>query len=143
MAARKVEHAEVTGGSDLSEDPVIAAENLGKRVDYPEGNELFIDIDSTEDFYHYRAMVKVLAGMGIELYDERVTESSTKGHYHIRVRAFDGPCVSGEMTESLDPMVRIALQAALGSDRKRELLAVLRILMGLKRPPTVFFEDKE
>jgi hypothetical protein len=77
-----------------------------------------------------RAMA-VLASNNYELDVVRDEPSRTEGHRHVVLRA-DHP---------LDIYERIALQACLGSDLKRELLALLRVWQGIT-PITVFFEEE-
>jgi hypothetical protein len=121
--------------SELDDNPYETAATLGLQVMLPSDRELFIDIDCEEDLAHYRAMLEVLKpiaftdGRALVIMD-RVIPSKTPGHFHIVVT----------LDERVTPMERIAFQAALGSDRKRELLSLLRIRLDLDRPPTVFFE---
>ena len=124
--------------SDLALSPFKVARDLGMRCEFPEDDELFIDIDSDADLVHYFAMKEVLTENKVQFFDERITPSTTEGHFHIRVRLAEGDGFLGVIT----PEMRIALQAAMGSDRKRELLSALRILCRLDRPPTVFFEKE-
>jgi hypothetical protein len=121
--------------SELDDNPYETAATLGMHVMLPSDSELFIDIDCEEDLVHYRAMLEVLKplaftdGRALVVMD-RVIPSKTLGHFHVVVT----------LDERVTPMERIAFQAALGSDRKRELLSLLRIRLQLDRPPTVFFE---
>lgn len=120
--------------SALEDDPYAVAAREGLRVDLPGPYELFIDIDSQEDREHYDAMRAILIQNGIEIVSERETPSSKSAERHSHIRlVLNSP-------EPLTPIERIALQACLGSDRKRELLSWLRIRLKLDRPPTVFFE---
>lgn len=124
--------------SELDDDPIQIAQEAGWRVDLPDQDQLFIDIDSEEDMEVYRQIKAKAGDNGVHFHDEQITPSmSGSGHYHIRVR------VGGAITwTKLTPMDKIALQAALGSDRTRELLSALRILTNTSRPPTVFFEKE-
>lgn len=116
--------------SSLADDPHIVAKELGLRVDLPGECELFIDIDSTDDALHFYAMVDVLKENGI-VFDDVTATPSRSGNTHVRAR----------LPYAVSDTERIALQACLGSDRKRELLSMLRIkLHAGERPPTVFFE---
>ena len=122
--------------SDLNDDPKVVAKREGLTVHLPDDNELFIDIDSDEDLAHYEEMMEVLRSIGCSVtpaieVDSVVRSRSKSGKgWHIRVR----------FEQDVTPMERIAFQAALGSDRKRELLSILRIRLGVDRPPTIFFE---
>ena len=114
--------------SELSEHPDIVAKELGLRVVLPADNELFLDIDDAKSMEHYLDMLTVLDENNIK-YETRATESAG-GNNHIYVT----------LATEVSPQLRIALQAALGSDRKRELLSALRIMLHLDCPATVFFE---
>jgi hypothetical protein len=121
--------------SELNDSPYDTAAALGLRVITPGDRELFIDIDCDEDLAHYRAMLEILKPIAFTdgralVVMEKVVPSKTLGHFHITVT----------LDERVTPMERIAFQAALGSDRKRELLSLLRVRLDLDRPPTVFFE---
>ncbi|SRR6266404_6457966 len=58
--------------------------------------------------------------------------SNRASHWHVEVTCSQG----------LNPAERIALQAILGSDRKRELLSLCRYFAG-SRYPTLFFEERK
>ena len=134
MTAKKKET-----GLDLSEHPVEALKRYnveeGWHIVYPEPDELFIDIDDERDLGVLQEMVRTLKLNDISVEIVRSTPSATAGHYHIvaRLAGFG----------SLDATTRIAFQACLGSDRKRELLSLLRVVLKMSRPPTVFFEKNE
>lgn len=123
-------------GSDLSEHPVDALRRYNleagdnREIIEPDDNQLFIDIDNKDDLNLLYAMLDTLQLNGVAATVERVTPSRTEGHYHAVVR----------LDRTIDSVTRVAFQACLGSDRKRELLSLLRIVLGLNRPPTVFFE---
>ena len=125
-------------GSDLAEHPrdALARCNLEdgdtREIVEPESNELFIDIDSESDVGVMSEMVRILRFNGVVVSVERVTPSRTEGHYHAVVK----------LDRDVSAVERIAFQACLGSDRKRELLSLLRVVLELDRPPTVFFEPK-
>ena len=98
----------------------------------PEPNELFVDLDDEGSLVHMHEMLSVLRSNGYGCQVVAITESkSGKGHRHARLK----------VDHLLEPIDRIALQACLGSDRKRELLSFLRI--GSSVPTTTFFEPKE
>ena len=118
--------------SDLSECPYEVANRLGLFVVVPGEDEIQLDIDDDESLAHYAAMVKVLESSGVYVYEKSRTVSRG-GNWHIVVTLSTGGVLSD--------YARIALQAALGSDRKRELLSAMRLLLHLDRPPTVFFEE--
>lgn len=106
------------------------AAQLGLRVVLPKPNELFIDIDSAralEDFEEASAI------LGDEFpgwtFVRAPSASGKKDHFHITVT----------LPRPVTELERICLQAALGSDRKRELLAFIAHRRGYATP-TVFFE---
>lgn len=99
----------------------------------PQPNELFVDLDVQADLRVLEHLLKVLEHNGVEAVITRNTPSRTAGHAHVVVR----------VDRVLTPLERIALQACLGSDRKRELLALLRVWAGVSYAPTVFFEEPD
>lgn len=116
-------------GSDLSESPYDVAAREGWEVVLPNEHDLFLDLDDDASEIHLALMLKTLSSNDIHLEEVKRT-TSPGGNTHVYL------CWPSPLT----PMERIVLQAALGSDRKRELLSALRILLKLDRPPTVFFE---
>jgi len=126
-------------GSDLSEHPVetlrrINLEDGDERIIVePATDELFIDIDSEDDFELLDNRLQTLRLNGVGVDTIRTTPSRRSGHYHVVLR----------LDRNIDPTMRVALQACLGSDRKREILSALRILFDMDRPPTVFFEEAD
>jgi hypothetical protein len=118
--------------SNLLLNPYRAARDKGLSVVKPSKHELFIDIDNDEDLAHYEAMCDVMDSALLPVHEVRRTRSSG-GNWHIVAKT----------AQELTPIERIALQAALGSDRKRELLSILRIWREPGVPPTVFFEKTE
>lgn len=123
--------------SELAEDPRVSAERLGLVVVEPGANELFIDIDSDEDEAHYYEMLSVLRENEIP-FDEHKRTVSKSGNTHIYLTI--APCKTRDVV--MTDTQRIAFQAALGSDRKRELLSLLRLTLGTGRAPTLFFEKE-
>ncbi len=118
--------------SEVREDAVEKAKRLGLRLVEPNPDELLIDIDSFEqraDFdKRFRQFLKLWPDA------EFVVVPSVSGkvdHCHIYVNS---PAL-----EPLDPLERVALQAALGSDPFREMLAVIHKRAGYKYT-SVFFE---
>lgn len=113
------------------EQAIADAIESGLEVCEPADNELFIDIDSTEQHErHVRAMA-VLADRLPEAFVLRSTRSKSgePGKWHVRVR----------MPFVMSAMERIAWQAALCSDPIRELLSCVDVRNGDERP-TLFFE---
>lgn len=118
--------------SDLAEDPKKTADELGLEVVTPTVFQLFIDIDSDEDEGVMREMIETLVKNGVAVKEEKWQYSkSGNKHFYLSVPV------------SLSPLERICLQACLGSDRKRELLSLLRVWQKTEREPTVFFEKPQ
>lgn len=79
-------------------------------------------------------MLKILHVFSENKFDLHIYKSvpsKTPGHEHVYIHA----------PHDLDPIMRIALQAILSSDRKREALSLLRVINKSDRPPTCFFEN--
>jgi hypothetical protein len=97
-----------------------------------------IDLDTKNDVKTFRKMVYILRAR-TNLYAQACFDMprfistrihrSKGGHWHAKI-VCDKP---------LSDITRIALQAVLGSDRKRELLSLCRYFAG-SRYPTLFFE---
>lgn len=134
--------------SELSSDPNVDAQKLGKIVVLPEASELQIDVDGNLCEVEELVLNAQLVGLPITI-TKRIA-SKTPGHWHVYCTVDCGDVVdeddlmmavrSGPRID-LTPELRCALQAALGSDRKRELLSLARILLKVPRDPTLFFED--
>lgn len=119
-------------GSNLSADPQETADERGQVVVSPKDSDLLIDIDTDADrrhCYHMLAIMKKIGYPTVVLRDE--PSKTGAGHRHMYVRVVGRTLTAHE---------RIALQAACGSDRKRELLSVLRTWCS-ERAPTLLFES--
>lgn len=116
--------------SDLARDPHVDAKAKGLHAVLPNDDELFLDIDDRDDFKVMKDILHVLEHNGFHAVEEKRTRSKS-GNWHVYLR-FQQP---------LEPMERIALQACMGSDRKREVLSILRCFTG-NTAPTVFFEKE-
>jgi hypothetical protein len=125
--------ATVMKGSALEDDPEETADKLGLHMVLPGRDELFIDADAGFDMDRYEAMRDVLHANGVLTEEVRITESKTPGNLHIVLRLKNA---------KLSPTARVAFQACLGSDPKREVLALLRIGYKTNRPATIFFEKE-
>jgi hypothetical protein len=108
------------------------ADERGMEIRYPKDDELFVDIDSARDFTRFKTMVEMLGRI------ERVkgwtdTPSASGGqHRHVVVT----------LGRHVGPLERVALQAMLGSDLKREMLSYEQLKTGSNPHPTVFFEPR-
>lgn len=114
-----------------------AAAAKGLVVVIPKANELFVDIDSAEDFAVFEKHVERLQAashqeLGCAVLDYRVTPSNSGGERRHAVVT-----LSRDVKSDVE---RCLLQACLGSDRLRELLSWVRIESGVRVHPTVFFE---
>jgi hypothetical protein len=117
--------------SDLSRDPVEHGHALGLRVVTPEPDELLLDIDDADSEAIMQMVIGVLRSNGEEVIEHKRTVSQG-GNTHVYLKM--------PKWGTIDPMVRVALQACLGSDRTRELFSILRIVRNYDIPPTVLFE---
>lgn len=114
-------------------DPYVSAQKTGERVVLPEPREVLLDLDTEEDWEQMNKMRGILAGLGLylQVVDTHPSKSGLP-HRHVTLAA----------PRALTPIERVALQACLGSDRKRETLSLARIFLGDPAPATVFFEPK-
>jgi len=110
-----------------------AAEN-NLDVVFPEENQLFIDIDdyrSMEEFSRNRDIIHEVYG----IVETRVSDSrSGYPKRHLVV------VLNKKITSVME---RLALQAILGSDRRREANSLRRNLLYGEQTPTLFFEVKK
>lgn len=119
--------------SELSEDPAETAARLNLDLVLPRPDELFIDIDDAASMTALELGMSVLASNGQPVVELKRT-TSRSGNTHVYLLA--------EHFAPMPPALAVAFQACLGSDRKRELLALLRITRGYNIPPRCFFEVK-
>jgi hypothetical protein len=114
-------------------DVEAAALAKGLTVRYPEPNELFIDIDTVEQYAQHLNLLTIFTNHEeIEGTIASVSPSGKPGRFHVVVR-LKRPVV--------DETERVMLQALLGSDTKRELLSWRRIDDGAEdKAISVFFE---
>lgn len=113
---------------------VEEAERRGLVIVTPEDDEVFVDIDNERDLEWFERAVDKIAGATSILWEVRPSPSGRPGRFHaIVVFLYD---------VELDAYARIAFQAALGSDRMRETLGLVRAL-GDETVPTLFFETRE
>jgi len=111
------------------------AKQKGCVIVEPKPNELFIDIDSADDYAYFEKQIKRVAMRWPCTWRASKSPSGKPGRYHVVVEF-----AANELGErTLDAWQRIALQAVLGSDRVREIISVQRLLDG-DPTPTLFFE---
>lgn len=112
------------------EAAIKAANDKGCIVVEPKPNQLFIDLDNITDVnWFVNAIERIKSRTPLT---EKMTPSPSgvEGRFHVVV-TFE------KLTFS--PLERIAYQAALGSDRARELNSICDVLDG-DPLPTIFFE---
>lgn len=108
------------------------AAQLGCDLVVASDRELFIDIDTEHQFQVFSHVVRALK-THIACKVVRIDPSKQElPHRHIVV----------ELREPLPLVVRVALQAALGSDPMRELLSTIRAMNG-EENVVLFFEKKK
>lgn len=111
--------------------PKATAASMGLVAVEPEPDELQLDIDNQSDMALVDDMLGLLEASDVAVRVHKITTSKS-GNSHVYLRL--------EWPGGLDPVTRIALQACCGSDRKRELLSLLRHVFKTQHPPTVLFE---
>lgn len=107
----------------------IAAER-GQVVVFPKDNQLFIDIDTDEDYAFFK---RALAILGAHLGPVMMNEWPSKDglpHRHISLTM----CTGRTFTE----VERLMIQGALGDDKMRTLLNVRRHLYGVEKASRLF-----
>lgn len=108
------------------------AKDQNCKVVLPSEYDLQIDIDSEADFKVYTKHKEIfLKHYGIVQETVAPSKSGQPGKQHITLT----------LKSPVTPLERIALQACLGSDRKRELLSLSRIKINDPHP-TLFLEKK-
>lgn len=112
---------------DSEEEFAAAAENYNCEPIYTDEHTLLIDHDvgEPEEFEQLLALACVAMNMAVV---ERQEWKSKGGNDHVRLR----------VNRSLTIEQRIALQACLGSDPKREVLSMARAQNGVARPSRLF-----
>lgn len=100
----------------------------GAAITYGSPNQLLLDLNGTIAITRYLSMLsRVKSLFGATLIREYESKSGP-GHFHV--------VLSLEKEHSAE--ARIAMQAALGSDPVRELLALARLAHGVKEPSALF-----
>lgn len=111
-----------------NQEQIEQARAAGLDVIEPGPDEIFVDLDSQQDQYVMEALLPLFSQNGLAIEVVKVSRSRN-GNKHAYLKA----------GRSLTDLERVALQAILGSDRKREAMGFLRILNGIA-PVTLFFE---
>lgn len=117
----------------LSADAIEAAEDRGLSTIFPAEDELLLDFDNSLDYDYFQETGRDILSQfwGIKKVEEKPSASNRPGHIHVRVT----------LENIITPMERFALQAALGSDRKRELLGIA--LLKNEDPHPTFLIQRE
>lgn len=111
-------------------EAVKRAEEKGLVVRHPKANELFLDIDTPEQFAVFTRNVEVLKKFKpVKAVIDDPSSSGAPGRRHVTV----------VLEEDITKVERVAFQAALGSDPMREMLSLARIAVN-DAHPTLFFE---
>ena len=110
------------------------AAELGLQVVRPEKDELFVDLDSSEQMLLFKSRLPDISKFISTSAVTRASSSGEEGHYHAYVR-LNRPVKSEEE--------RILLQLLLGSDPTRELLSWARIQICGSDCATVFYEKPD
>jgi hypothetical protein len=110
------------------------AEDNDLDIVYPTDHELQIDLDTEAAYENFLLLYRIIYSKG--LVQSIRTRPSRHGlpRRHITITMKDP--VS-------DPILRIAFQASLGSDRVRELLCLLRVTLIGELNATLFYEKRE
>lgn len=101
-----------------SEEALKNAKKNRQKVRTPAEDELLLDFDNSVDYDFFEKQLSVLGQYwGVEKHEQYPSISGKPGHLHVIVK----------LKAKVTPLERIALQACLGSDRKRELLGIVML----------------
>ena len=116
---------------DSTEEIIKQAKAAGHKVLTPYANELFIDIDTDEQYEDMKSRLRNFPNMMFMTakITRDVPSMSGLPHRHVTVT----------LGEDVDNMTRAAMQMFLCSDPVREILAVRRVLQGVSNP-IIFIE---
>ena len=113
------------------EDNIIVAAGKGFEVIRASPSRLLLDLDDAASLARYQSMKPIVASHWAISEVGRWHSKSGRG-FHVEI-ACDIPCF----------LTRVALQLALGSDPKREALAVAMFLDGIPEPSCLFKPRQE
>lgn len=128
-----VENAEAEQDYDCLEARELQIEELrasGCTISYPRDDELFIDIDDSDQYTTFLSAIRTVQRYHEVVYDVTPSKGGLPRR-HIRVT----------MPFSLTVESRIAWQAVLGSDPMRELISIIRASKDIPNP-TIFAEKE-
>ena len=126
--------------------PYDYAEENNLRVVLPASNEIQVDLDTPQQAAQFKQLWATLEGNGFILMVEESRSQSGNRHMHVRFALDNNPMADAcslLSSPKAETLVRIALQAIMGSDPVREFLGLRRFLEQTDRPPSLFFEVKE
>ena len=105
------------------------ARQSGWKVVQPLPNQLQLDLDGARALRRYGMQYSILRRQGLTKgWRERVKESKKRGHVHVVIT----------MPSAVSDLERVALQAVLGSDIKREAFNYCRVKRRNKYPIVLF-----
>ena len=124
-----------SNANEARDEFIARMKSMGRRVDIPTENELFIDIDSDAQYKVFKRNLEAF----INNFDKNYRISSTSEWFsksgsprrHIKITF---------RYHKLSDTERILIQAILGSDSMRELLSYARLQKG-DINPTLFVEE--
>ena len=120
--------AEGSSEGDLSQEQFAKDEELARMNGFDvirsDDHTLLLDLDGAEALRRYTSLLPWVMENGIVTEEIETWESGSPGHYHVMLK-LPGP---------LDLGLRLMLQAALGSDPKKEILSMLRFDIGIDEP---------
>ena len=111
----------------LFEEAIEKAIAAGFEVLRPQDNELYLDLDNDEALLRYQERYPVLSTI-MGCHEVNRWKSKSGLGYHVVL----------ELQEPKSDVIRIGMQAILGSDPKREALAYSRIHKGIPNPILLF-----
>ncbi len=118
----------MSGSSMTLDNTFHTAATKGLVVRVPNDNELFLDLDTRNDFLHFQNTIANLPDVKTWV---RTPSNSGYPKSHVVVT----------LNRNVSNEERILLQACLGSDRLHELLSYLASRQGNPQP-SVFFEKR-
>lgn len=120
--------------TDTTHRLIKNAERNGATVLYPQPNELFLDIDTLDQYNQmFDRLPRLLELFGCQAAIKRDVPSNSGGeHRHVII----------ELSIQVDNATRAGLQMFLGSDPVRDVLALRRIMAGVY-DPIIFIEGGE
>lgn len=120
--------------SEVREDAVEKAKRLGLDLIQPKDDEVFVDLDNCDDRSQFQRRIKLAQKLWPNMTVREQVSGSGGDHRHVYITIPE--------LRPIGDHERIAIQAALGSDAFRELLAVFHGRAGYKYT-SVFFEKKK